>query len=295
VEVLDPRRDEAYFDGTAGYGGHAAAILEKIGSGGRAILVDRDQKAVRFLRARFGSQVEILRRDFATAAEELADDGNLVNIALLDLGVSSPQLDEAERGFSFNLEAPLDMRMDNSQNLTAADVVNSYREQELADLLYAYGQEHRSRRIARAIVRSRPITTTKQLADVVTGSVGSTGKIHPATRTFQALRIEVNDELEQLKAALPQLERLLAPGGRLAVISFHSLEDRIVKEYIHTQSRDCICPPNQPTCTCNHLATLQKINRRVIKGSEYDAFNPRARSAKLRAAVKIKTKRERQP
>jgi 16S rRNA (cytosine1402-N4)-methyltransferase len=239
VEVLDPRRDEAYFDGTAGYGGHAAAILEKIGSGGRAILVDRDQKAVRFLRARFGSQVEILRRDFATAAEELADDGNLVNIALLDLGVSSPQLDEAERGFSFNLEAPLDMRMDNSQNLTAADVVNSYREQELADLLYAYGQEHRSRRIARAIVRSRPITTTKQLADVVTG--------------------------------------------------------RIVKEYIHTQSRDCICPPNQPTCTCNHLATLQKINRRVIKGSEYDAFNPRARSAKLRAAVKIKTKRERQP
>ncbi|TAK88796.1 16S rRNA (cytosine(1402)-N(4))-methyltransferase RsmH [Patescibacteria group bacterium] len=290
VKLLDPNPGELYFDGTAGYGGHAAAIAERIAPDGFLILADRDHRAIHALQQRFNNhdRVRIMRRDYLSATEELLHDRRLVDMVLLDLGVSSPQLDNPERGFSFMAEAPLDMRMDQSQSPSAADVVNAVSEKDLADLIYQYGGERRSRRIAAAIVRQRPISTTTQLAKIVEQAVGGRGasKIHPATKTFQALRIHVNQELEQLEQALPKLVRLLKPGGRIAVISFHSLEDGLVKEFFNRESKDCTCPPKQPVCTCDHVASLKKLTTKPVAGTE-DAFNPRARSAKLRAAVKI--------
>jgi 16S rRNA (cytosine1402-N4)-methyltransferase len=286
VRLLNPQPGEVYFDGTAGYGGHAKAMSGKLGSTGRLILVDRDHAAVQHLQRQFGQQADILQLSYAEAVNELLQRGEQVDLVLLDLGVSSPQLDQAERGFSFRHDGPLDMRMDQTQELNAADVVNTVSESELADILYQYGEERRSRRIAKAIVANRPFMRTKPLADLIARTIGRSGDIHPATRSFQALRIYVNRELEQLETALPKLIELLKPGGRIAVISFHSLEDRIVKEFFNRESQDCICPPEQPVCTCNHIASLQKLTKRAISGSE-DAFNPRARSAKLRAAVKI--------
>lgn len=290
VRLLDPKPGEVYFDGTAGYGGHAAAVAERIAPDGYLVLVDRDHKAIHTLNERFSQneRVSIMRRDYLSAIEQLLREGRLVDMVLLDLGVSSPQLDNAERGFSFQTEAPLDMRMDQSQSPSAAEVVNSMKESDLADVIYRNGQERYSRRIAAAIVRQRPISTTTELAQIVERAVGGRkgSKIHPATKTFQALRIYVNQELEQLQRALPQIVRLLRPGGRLAVISFHSLEDGIVKDFINRESKDCICPPKQPVCTCDHVASLKKLTTKPITGTE-DAFNPRARSAKLRAAVKI--------
>lgn len=218
----------------------------------------------------------------------------MVDMILLDLGVSSPQLDTPRRGFSFRDDGPLDMRMDTSTDRTAADIVNKIGESELADLIYRFGEDRKSRRIARAIVQHRPITTTAQLADAVAGAIGRSQDIHPATRTFQALRIEVNDELGQLQTALPTLVALLKPGGRIAVISFHSLEDRIVKEFFRNESRDCICPPEQPICTCDHVATLKILTTKPIPGTQ-DAINPRARSAKLRAASKLTPKQKEAP
>jgi 16S rRNA (cytosine1402-N4)-methyltransferase len=291
VSLLSPTAGDIYFDGTAGFGGHAGAIAPLVGDDGHLILVDRDRQATEHLRKLFGQRAEIIRRDYATAAAELREDGRLVDMVLLDLGVSSPQLDNPERGFSFQSEGPLDMRMDQSAPLTAADVINRMPQAELADIIYRYGEERHSRRIARALIQHRPFTTTKQVADLIIGTVGwRKGDIHPATRTFQALRIYVNAELEQLETALPDLVALLKPGGRIAVISFHSLEDRIVKEFFNRESKDCICPPEQPVCTCNHVASLTKLTKKAITGSD-DTFNPRARSAKLRAAVKIKTKK----
>ncbi len=285
VEILDPHPGETYFDGTAGYGGHAQAIKSKT-LNGRMILVDRDQRAVKELETKFGDQAEIWPEDFASVLAQLKEQGRTVDMVLLDLGVSSPQLDVADRGFSFNSDGPLDMRMDQTQDETAADVVNNFKENELANIIYRYGEERKSRRVAKAIVENRPLRTTKQLADVVAKAVGRSGDIHPATRTFQAIRIYLNEELDQLERALPLAVEILNPGGRLAVISFHSLEDRIVKDFFNTESKDCICPPEQPVCTCNHKATLKKITKKPISGQE-DAFNPRARSAKLRAAVKL--------
>lgn len=290
LELLAPQPGQTYFDGTAGYGGHAAIIAKQLTPKGRMILVDRDPQAITSLKQRFGEgepQAEIIHADYAAAASNLLQRGTRVDMVLLDLGVSSPQLDMAQRGFSFRFDGPLDMRMDTTAPQTAADVVNGLRESELADIIYRYGEERRSRRIAKAIVMNRPITTTKQLADLVASTIGRSGDIHPATRTFQALRIYVNEELAQLETALPTLVELLRPGGRLAVISFHSLEDRIVKEFINRASRDCICPPEQPVCTCDHQATLLKITKKVVSGATEDTSNPRARSAKLRAAVKL--------
>jgi 16S rRNA (cytosine1402-N4)-methyltransferase len=209
---------------------------------------------------------------------------------LLDLGVSSMQFDRPERGFSFQADGPLDMRMDTSAGESAADLVNRLPEEELADLIYRYGEERQSRRIARAIVQDRPFARTQDLAGLIArivrpgkGGQWSRAKIHPATRTFQALRIAVNDELGALERVLPQAVLQLAPGGRLAVISFHSLEDRIVKQYFQQEARDCICPPEQPVCTCRHKATISIITKKPIMPSlaEVDK-NPRARSAKLR-------------
>jgi 16S rRNA (cytosine1402-N4)-methyltransferase len=293
VQVLDPQPGQCYLDATAGFGGHAGAILDRLGLNGRAILIDRDASAVRALTDRFGDlgdRVEILHNSYLVASESLVRDGALVDLILLDLGVSSPQLDQAERGFSFKADSPLDMRMDQSDPLTAAEVVNTYPQRELERIIHDYGEEHHYRAVARDIVAGRPIETTKQLASIVRKIVGRSGDIDGATRTFQALRIEVNSELTQLQSALPQLVKLLVPGGRIAVISFHSLEDRIVKQFFDLESRDCNCPPKQPICTCGHHATLKKLLSKPIAGSINDAINPRARSAKLRAAEKLTPK-----
>ncbi|MCI0823083.1 MAG: 16S rRNA (cytosine(1402)-N(4))-methyltransferase RsmH, partial [Chloroflexi bacterium] len=205
---------------------------------------------------------------------------------LMDLGISSLQVDVGRRGFSFRREAPLDMRFDESQTATAADVVNGYSEQDLANAIYRYGEERGSRRIARAIVRARPLHTTTQLAEVVARSVGRPrGRIHPATKTFQAIRMVVNGELENIEAGLGQAIQLLERGGRLAVVSYHSLEDRLVKTTLRRESRDCVCPPETPMCVCGHTASVRLVNRKVIRPKEEEvAANPRSRSARLRVA-----------
>lgn len=204
------------------------------------------------------------------------------------------QLDTAERGFSFQIEGPLDMRFGPSQPLTAEDIVNGWSEREIADVIWRYGDEQQSRRIARAIIDARPLHTTLELAEAVSRAVrGKKGHVHPATRTFQALRIAVNQELQALEAFLPQAVEALEPGGRLAVISFHSLEDRIVKQYFRRESRDCICPPEQPVCTCGHQASLVEVTRHPIEAAQEETqSNPRARSARLRVAEKIQPGRE---
>ena len=198
------------------------------------------------------------------------------------------QLDTPERGFSFQQDAPLDMRFDPASPTTAADLVNTLPGDELADLIYRYGEERASRKIAQAIVKARPLQTTRQLAAVIEAVIPRKGHIHPATKTFQALRIAVNEELDRVENVLPQTVAALKSGGRLAIISFHSLEDRIVKGYFRRESRDCICPPKQPICTCGHKATLKEISRKpIIPGEVEIAANPRARSAKLRIAEKL--------
>jgi 16S rRNA (cytosine1402-N4)-methyltransferase len=293
LEVLNPKAGETYLDGTAGYGGHAAPIIELLGPSGRAILVDRDAHAVRALAERFGDQADVMHADFLEAADRLLEEGQLVDMILLDLGVSSPQIDNAERGFSFKADAPLDMRMDQSQSYTAADVVNHMDERQLEQIIRDYGEEPKARAVARAIVQARPLHTTGELAKVVR-TVALRGDIDAATRTFQAIRIEVNGELDQLREALPKLAKLLSLGGRLAIISFHSLEDRPVKQFFDLESRDCICPPKQPVCTCDHVAGLRKITAKpILADSTEIAINPRARSAKLRAAEKINKNKRR--
>jgi 16S rRNA (cytosine1402-N4)-methyltransferase len=212
----------------------------------------------------------------------------LVDGILMDLGFSSRQLSNADRGFSFSRDGPLDMRLDPSQGETAADLVNHLPEEELAGLLWRYGEERYARRIARAIVGSRPIAGTTQLAGLIAETVGHREKIHPATRTFQALRIAVNNELDNLSQALPQARDLLRPGGRLGVISFHSLEDRIVKRFYQREATDCICPPEIPVCVCQHRAMVQIVNRKPIRPNDEEiAANPKSRSARLRIAERI--------
>lgn len=283
LTYLNPTKEESFLDLTAGYGGHAQAILERTLNGPSTVLVDRDQQAVAVLREQFsGKDVQIVHKDFLEASKELIASSRHFDMILADLGVSSPHLNMASRGFSFGLEGPLDMRMDERQAVTAETIVNNYSEAMLVDILRRYGEEPRASKIVRSIVENRPITTTTQLAKIVAQAVGKrrgrfAGKIHPATRTFQALRIAVNDELELLRQAIPLWIDLLAPGGRLAVISFHSLEDRIVKQNFAERSKD------------KYEATLQLLTKGPVTGKPDElVFNPRARSAKLRAAVKIK-------
>ncbi len=265
VDILSPNSGERYLDLTAGYGGHASVIMERIGSEGDATLVDRDEYATEALSERFGSSANIIKGDYASVLSGI--DGKF-DMILADLGMSSPQLDNSNRGFSFRSSASLDMRMDSTQDLTADMIVNSYSEVDLADLIYHFGEERQSRPIARAIVDSRPIRDTKRLAEIIKKAYRGRSRIHPATRTFQALRIAVNDELGQLKSALPRIEDKLAPAGRVAIISFHSLEDRIVKQFFRSS------------------ALLTPINKKVLQGKIEDVSNPRARSAKLRGAIK---------
>jgi 16S rRNA (cytosine1402-N4)-methyltransferase len=259
---------------------------------GKLLAFDRDAEAIAYARDRlkdFEDRVEFIQASFALMGKFAPEYGfKGVDGILLDLGLSSRQLAQRGRGFSFLQESPLDMRFDRSEGPTAADLVNNLNQQELADILWRYGEVRKSRRYARAIIRERPISQTRQLAELIERESGKRGRIHPATQVFQALRIAVNEELEALEKGLAVAPSLLKPNGRLAVISFHSLEDRLVKRFIRDQSRDCICPPAQPVCTCDSSPTLRPVTRKVIRPSEAEvASNPRSRSARLRVAAKV--------
>jgi len=281
-----------YIDATVGAGGHAEGILAGSGALGRLLGIDADPQAVTLAGKRlapFGARAILVQGSFSQLASIASDRGfSQVDGILFDLGLSSIQLAASERGFSFQRDGPLDMRFDPSGSITASDLVNGLEESELASLLRRYGQERQARRIARAIVRVRPLHSTVQLAALIEGVVGRRERLHPATRSFQALRIAVNDELSGLSGALPQALDLLVTGGRLAVISFHSLEDRIVKRFLMREARECICPPDVPQCACGHLARLSIITRHPVRPSaEEVAVNPRSRSARLRIAAKM--------
>jgi len=293
LSALQARAGGRYMDGTVGAGGHAEGVLDGSAPDGHLLGLDRDPHALKIAArrlARFGQRVHLRQASFSELAAVAAGAGwAAVDGVLLDLGLSSMQLDAAERGFSFRLDGPLDMRFDPAQPLTAAELVNDLDEDELADLLRRYGEEPRARRVAQAIVAARPLQRTSELAETVARMSGRPRSgIHPATQTFQALRIAVNDELTALREGLEQALALLAPGGRLAVISFHSLEDRQVKEFFRRESRDCLCPPEQLVCTCGHRAVLRQITRKPLRPDEAEVSrNPRARSARLRVAERL--------
>jgi 16S rRNA (cytosine1402-N4)-methyltransferase len=276
LAVMQPVEGENYLDLTAGYGGHASVFLKHTGNYAHSVLVDRDRHTAPYLKDLVSKGAKLLHDDFLNAARQLVEEGKKFDLILADLGVSSPQLDRAERGFSFSKEGPIDMRMDQMNEKSAEQIVNLYNESDLVDIIVRYGEEPKSiaRRIARAIVASRPFRTTKELADAIEYvSRGPRKRIHPATRTFQALRIEVNDELKQVENVLPLLPKLLKPKGRVGVISFHSLEDRIVKRYFSEQVAD------------GYEAEFTVLTKKPILGTD-DVHNPRSRSAKLRVAVK---------
>jgi len=292
IHALCPRDNGLYVDGTLGAGGHAWGILEASSPNGKLLGLDLDPQALELAATKlapFGDRVFLERASYLTLVSQLDKLGwPTVDGVLLDLGVSSMQLDAADRGFSFRVDAPLDMRFDPSSLLTASDLVNGLAERDLANLLYKYGEERMSRQISKAIVTNRPVNTTMELANIIASVLRlEKGKIHPATRTFQALRIATNDELQAVESILPQAIKVLSPGGRLAVISFHSLEDRIVKHCFRRESTDCICPPKQPVCTCGHKAIIREISRRPIRPEDSElSSNPRSRSARLRVVEK---------
>ncbi len=293
VKALAVQPGGRYIDCTLGGGGHTLAILQQSAPGGQVLGIDADPEAIRnaaenlkqyresilFVNDNF-SNIDIICQQYSFTP---------VHGILLDLGLSSYQLEDDPRGFSFQRNAALDMRLNPDQTTTAADIINNYREIELASLLREYGEEPFSGRIARHIVAARPIHTTIELANVITEAVGGRReKLHPATRTFQALRITVNHELENLEQALDKAVNLLGAGGRLVIISYHSLEDRIVKHFMQKESKECICPPEVLVCNCGHHAALKLVNRKVITPTDEEIRdNPRSRSAKLRVAEKI--------
>jgi 16S rRNA (cytosine1402-N4)-methyltransferase len=300
IDLLAVREGGTYIDCTTGLGGHSYEIASRMGASGRLLCLDQDSEALEFARAKLapiGRRVSFVHANFRELAVVAKREGfQDVDGILMDLGISSFQIGEARRGFAFGLEGPLDMRMDPlSGGVTAEEIVNTWDETSLADLIYRLGEERQSRRIARAIVRNRPLRTTWDLARSVEQAVGGTRRqthIHPATKVFLALRLHVNGELDTLNVALPLAHSLLGSGkphhGRMAVISFHSLEDRIVKQYFRNESTDCICPPGLPECRCGHKATLRLLTRKAVLPSEAEiARNPRSRSAVLRAAERI--------
>ena len=293
IEALAVQPGGRYIDCTLGGGGHAAAILDHSSPGGQLLGIDADLEAIKMARARLDAYRDstlLINENFVNLqAICIKYDFFPVHGILFDLGLSSLQLDSNSRGFSFQHDAPLDMRLSPSQEVTAADIINTYSQAELAHLITEYGEESYSYRIAHHIVDQRPIETTFQLVRVIEQAVGHRrGRIHPATKTFQALRIAVNHELEHLEVALNQAINLLGFEGRLVVISYHSLEDRIVKQFMQRESKDCICPPGTPVCVCGHTACLRLINKKVITPSPIEVqLNPRSRSAKLRAAEHI--------
>lgn len=298
IEALRIRPDGAYIDATAGGGGHSLLIAERLGPGGRLFCFDRDQEALDAARKRLADHLDktiFIKSNFAQMAQALAElDAPRPDGILFDLGVSSYQLDNGQRGFSYMTDAPLDMRMDRDQALTAREVVNGYSQERLRQLLWDYGEERYSGRVAAAIVRRRrqkPIETTLELAEIIRGAMPPQAlreKQHPAKRSFQAIRIEVNGELQAVEQALNDAVDLLNPGGRVAVISFHSLEDRIVKQVFAQQTKGCICPPEFPVCVCGKKPRLKLLHKGVILPSQEEMEqNPRARSAKLRSAEKL--------
>jgi 16S rRNA (cytosine1402-N4)-methyltransferase len=297
IAALEPSAGETAVDCTVGAGGHARLIADKLGPGGTLIGIDRDPVAEeRFaeLAAEVACETRFIRASFADGLEALHQEGVAADLVYMDLGVSSMQVDTRERGFSYSFDAPLDMRMDPDQELTAADVVNTWEERRLARLLREYGEERYAGRIARAIVRrarKQPIESSGELVEVITAAIPAPARFgggHPAKRTFQAIRIAVNDELEQLDAALPVAWELLRTGGRLGAISFHSLEDRRVKRFLAARAQGCICPPDLPICVCGRTPEAELITRRAIAPSAGEvAANPRAKSAHLRAARKL--------
>lgn len=297
IDALQPRTEGVYVDGTFGGGGHSLELLQRVDGEVTLYVIDADPDAI--ARAEALRSTEIGRRVIAVHSNFR----NLSSIAgeyeippadgiLLDLGLSSFQLDQAERGFAFRFDGPLDMRFDNTSGVSAADLVNTASADELADIFWRFGEERQSRRIARAIVDRReasPFESTADLAAVIEKSVGGRrGKsIHPATKSFQALRIAVNEELSALEDVLNAAVELLAPGGRLAVISFHSLEDRIVKQFIQHESATCICPPDVPVCVCHHSPRLKRIGKPIKPTAEEQAHNTRSRSAIMRVAERL--------
>jgi 16S rRNA (cytosine1402-N4)-methyltransferase len=301
IESLQPRPGQLFVDGTLGAGGVTAALLERVRPGGRVIAIDRDPAALEGARRRFaeaGDALVLVHGDFAELIEHLRHHRiAAVDGVTLDLGISSLQLDDPARGFGFRHEGPLDMRMDpTAATLTAADIVNGWEESDLAALIRRYGEERFARGIAAAIVRARrqrPLTSTGELRETVERAVPRRywpKRIHPATRTFQALRIEVNHELESLEQGLQAAIDALRPGGRVGVIAFHSLEDSLVKNALHVAALNCVCPPQQPICTCAHRATLFLHTRKAIKADAAElATNPRSRSARLRVAERLDT------
>ncbi len=289
---LQPRSGGLYVDATVGGGGHARGILIASQPDGRLVGLDADPSALSYtskVLEPFGDRVTLRAANFRQLGATAASLGiGEVDGILIDLGLSSRQLNNAQRGFSFSLDGPLDMRMDQERGQSAVDLVNTLPEAELSEILWRFGEERQARRIARAIVAARPVTRTGQLADLVAQTIGRREKIHPATRTFQALRIAVNDELEALSQALPQARDLLRPEGRLAVIAFHSLEDRLVKRFYRHEASDCTCPPELPVCVCGHRATLKVLTPKPVRptADEIDR-NPRSRSARLRVAERL--------
>jgi 16S rRNA (cytosine1402-N4)-methyltransferase len=281
LQYLRPQAGDSYLDLTAGYGGHAKAIMERTGSHAQTTLVDRDAASISALQQAFaGRSVQIIHADFLSASRQFNAEGRQFDLMLADLGVSSPHLDDATRGFAFDQEGPLDMRMDRTQQRTAADIINTYSAEQLSDILKRYGEEPKAKQIARLVIEHRPITTTTELARIVARVWARAGpsKVHPATRTFQAIRIAVNDELSLLEQSLPLWIDLLAPGGRIAVLSFHSLEDRLVKRAFADAAGE------------RYDARLRLLTKHPVRADKDEiVFNPRARSAKLRVAEKIKT------
>jgi 16S rRNA (cytosine1402-N4)-methyltransferase len=297
-ELLAVRPGESVVDATFGAGGHSRLLLEDLAGSGKLTAIDRDPSVRpyfdRLKASARGAQMRFLRGDYAVVLSQLAANDVKADAVLLDLGLSSMQVDRHERGFSYAADAPLDMRMDPSDEPSAADIVGTWSERELADIFRRYGEERYARQIARGIVRRRdtePIERTGQLVDVVRASIPTParfGEGHPAKRVFQALRIEVNHELESLAAGLPAAFEMLRPGGRLAVISFHSLEDRLVKRFLRDRARGCTCPPDFPICVCGKEPELRLLASKAVRPSRAEIDrNPRASSARLRAAVKV--------
>ncbi|HEV3229510.1 MAG TPA: 16S rRNA (cytosine(1402)-N(4))-methyltransferase RsmH [Solirubrobacteraceae bacterium] len=297
VDVLDPGPGDVAIDCTFGAGGHARLVAERLGPLGQLIAIDRDPEAEdRFneLAAELPCAARFIRASFATGLDLLVDEGVAADLVYLDLGMSSMQVDARERGFSYSYDAPLDMRMDPGEELTAAEIVNTWDERRLSRVMREFGEERFAGRVARAIVARRdhdPIESTLELVDVIKSALPAPTRFgggHPAKRVFQALRIAVNDELEELDAALPLAWRVLRPGGRLAGISFHSLEDRRVKRFLDARARGCICPPDLPVCGCGRHPEAELLTRGgVVPGADELAGNPRSASARLRAARKL--------
>jgi 16S rRNA (cytosine1402-N4)-methyltransferase len=297
LATLDPRPGETIVDCTFGAGGHASLLAARLRGEGKVLAIDRDPTVAPYyerFRRTTGAKTRLLHGEFSAVLAQLAGNGVGADAILLDLGVSSMQLDRRERGFSYAVDAPLDMRMDPGADLTAAELVNEAPEHDLAHIFRTYGEERYARQIARAIVRrrsKRPLDRTGDLVDVIRESLPAParfGEGHPAKRVFQALRIEVNDELGALERAMPAARDLLRPGGRLAVISFHSLEDRLVKRFLRDAEHGCTCPPDFPVCACGARPTMRATPRRAIRPSPSEiARNPRAQSARLRVGTRV--------